>query len=206
MKSFAGDGGVATSAGLATPRGVAAGADGSIYFADSDNHRIRSVNGAGTISTVAGNGAQGFSGDTGPANLGMLDTPHAVAISSGTTWIARHQQPACPRDSEYEYQHRSRPRKFWSRGSRSLRYITGRHRERQLNGHPVKWSLESDRLCYLSGCNYSASPPPLELLLCKVMLRPSALPGLQRERISSRQNTRAMHSTRSLPVASLSLR
>jgi len=86
-KSFAGDGGVATSAGLAMPRGVAAAADGSIYFADSDNHRIRSVN-AGTISTVAGNGAQGFSGDTGPANLGMLDTPHAVAISSGTTSIA----------------------------------------------------------------------------------------------------------------------
>ena len=87
-KSFAGDGGVATSAGLATPRGVAAAEDGSIYFADSDNHRIRSINGAGTISTVAGNGAQGFSGDTGPANLGMLDTPHAVAISSGTTSIA----------------------------------------------------------------------------------------------------------------------
>jgi sugar lactone lactonase YvrE len=88
IKSFASDGGVATSAGLATPRGVAVAADGSIYFADSDNHRIRSVNGAGIISTVAGNGAQGFSGDTGPANLGMLDTPHAVAISSGTTSIA----------------------------------------------------------------------------------------------------------------------
>jgi len=87
-KSFAGDGGAATSAGLATPRGVAAAADGSIYFADSDNHRIRNINGAGTISTAAGNGAQGFSGDTGPANLGMLDTPHAVAISSGTAAIA----------------------------------------------------------------------------------------------------------------------
>jgi sugar lactone lactonase YvrE len=87
-KSFAGDGGAATSAGLATPRGVAAAADGSIYFADSDNHRIRSINGAGTISTAAGNGMQGFSGDTGPANMGMLDTPHAVAISSGTAAIA----------------------------------------------------------------------------------------------------------------------
>lgn len=87
-KSFAGDGGVATSAGLATPRGVAAAPDGSIYFADSDNHRIRNINGAGTISTAAGNGTQGFSGDTGPATMGMLDTPHAVAISSGTTVIA----------------------------------------------------------------------------------------------------------------------
>jgi len=84
-KSFAGDGGVATSAGLATPRGVAAAADGSIYFADSDNNRIRNVNVSGTISTAAGDGAQGFSGDTGPANLAMLDTPHAVATSSAGT-------------------------------------------------------------------------------------------------------------------------
>lgn len=87
-KSFAGDGGFATSASLARPRGLAAAADGSIYFADSDNHRIRNINSFGTISTVAGNGTQGFSGDTGPANLGMLDTPHAVAISSGTAAIA----------------------------------------------------------------------------------------------------------------------
>jgi hypothetical protein len=81
-KSFSGDGGMASSASLATPRGVAAAADGSIYFADSDNNRIRNVNVSGTISTAAGDGAQGFSGDTGPANLAMLDTPHAVAISS----------------------------------------------------------------------------------------------------------------------------
>jgi sugar lactone lactonase YvrE len=87
-KSFAGDGGAATSAGLATPRGVAAASDGSIYFADSDNHRIRNINGAGTISTTAGNGTQGFSGDIGLASLGMLNTPHAVAVSSGTTSIA----------------------------------------------------------------------------------------------------------------------
>jgi len=81
-KSFAGDGGIASSAGLATPRGVAASADGSIYLADSDNHRIRNINVSGTISTAAGDGAQGFSGDTGPANLAMLDTPHAVATSA----------------------------------------------------------------------------------------------------------------------------
>lgn len=87
-KSFAGDGGAATSAALATPRGVAAAADGSIYFADSDNHRIRNISGTGTISTAAGNGTQGFSGDTGPANMGMFDTPHAVAISSGTAAIS----------------------------------------------------------------------------------------------------------------------
>jgi len=87
-KSFTGDGGAAISATLATPRGVAAAPDGSIYFADSDNHRIRNINGAGTISTAAGNGTQGFSGDTGPANMGMFDTPHAIAIISGTAAIA----------------------------------------------------------------------------------------------------------------------
>lgn len=88
-KSFAGDGGMASSASLATPRGVAVAADGSIYLADSDNHRIRNVNVSGTISTAAGDGAQGFSGDTGPANLAMLDTPHAVATSlAGTVAIS----------------------------------------------------------------------------------------------------------------------
>jgi sugar lactone lactonase YvrE len=84
-KSFGGDGGMASSASLATPRGVAVTPDGSIYLADSDNHRIRNVNVSGAISTAAGDGAQGFSGDTGPANLAMLDTPHAVAISSSGT-------------------------------------------------------------------------------------------------------------------------
>lgn len=82
-KSFAGDGGMASAAGLARPRGVATAADGSIYLVDSDNDRICNINGAGTISTAAGNGAQGFSGDTGPANSGMLDRPRAVAVSSG---------------------------------------------------------------------------------------------------------------------------
>lgn len=82
-KSFAGDGGMANAAGLARPRGVATVAEGSIYLVDSDNDRIRNINGAGAISTAAGDGAQGFSGDTGPANSGMLDRPRAVAVSSG---------------------------------------------------------------------------------------------------------------------------
>jgi sugar lactone lactonase YvrE len=78
-KSFSGDGGIASSAALATPRGVTAAADGSIYLADSDNQRIRNISASGTISTAAGDGEQGFSGDTGPANQAVLDTPHAVA-------------------------------------------------------------------------------------------------------------------------------
>jgi sugar lactone lactonase YvrE len=88
-KSFSGDGGIASSAALATPRGVTAAADGSIYLADSDNQRIRNISASGTISTAAGDGEQGFSGDTGPANQAVLDTPHAVAaFSSGVVAIA----------------------------------------------------------------------------------------------------------------------
>jgi sugar lactone lactonase YvrE len=88
-KSFSGDGGEAGSATLATPRGVSTAADGSIYLADSDNQRIRNISASGTITTTAGDGEQGFLGDTGPASQAVLDTPHAVAaFSSGVVAVA----------------------------------------------------------------------------------------------------------------------
>jgi sugar lactone lactonase YvrE len=64
---FAGDGGLATSAALASVRGVAVDALGNLFIADIGNNRVRKVDLAGVISTVAGNGAAGYSGDGGPA-------------------------------------------------------------------------------------------------------------------------------------------
>jgi sugar lactone lactonase YvrE len=85
---FSGDGGPATSASLYLPRRVAVDAAGNLYIADKRNNRIRKVSG-GTITTVAGNGVAGFSGDTGPATNASLDGPEGVALDAvGNLYIA----------------------------------------------------------------------------------------------------------------------
>src|SRR5262249_1654898 len=64
---FSGDGGPATAAQLNGPIGVAATADGGFLIGDSVNARVRRVSADGTITTAAGTGTEGFSGDGGPA-------------------------------------------------------------------------------------------------------------------------------------------
>lgn len=89
-QGFLGDGGAATAARLRFPRGVAVAANGDIYIADTENHRIRLVTAAtGIITTVAGNGTEGDSGDGGAATSASLDEPHDVALDlSGRLTIA----------------------------------------------------------------------------------------------------------------------
>jgi uncharacterized repeat protein (TIGR02543 family) len=77
---FSGDGGPATSAQLGGPMDVAVDSAGNLYIADVGNHRIRKVNTAGIILTVAGNGSAGFSGDGGPATSAQLNQPRCVAL------------------------------------------------------------------------------------------------------------------------------
>ena len=72
LPGFSGDGGPATSASLTNPRGLAVDGAGNLFVADTLNHRIRRVDTAGTITTVAGNGTVGFSGDGGPATSGKV--------------------------------------------------------------------------------------------------------------------------------------
>jgi trimeric autotransporter adhesin len=87
---YSGDDGPATSAIFSYPYGVSVGASGNIYIADTYNHRIRMVTkGTGIITTVAGNGTQGYSGDGGQATSAIFRYPCVVAIdASGNLLIA----------------------------------------------------------------------------------------------------------------------
>jgi len=80
-----GDGGPAVNADLNGPEGVAVDAAGSIYIADTFNNVVRRVALDGTMSTFAGNGYPGYSGDNGPASIATLFLPTDVAVDSGGT-------------------------------------------------------------------------------------------------------------------------
>lgn len=78
-KGYSGDGGPATSAELHYPDGVDVDSAGNLFIADTNNHRIREVAAStGTITTVAGDGTPGYSGDGGPATSAELYSPYVV--------------------------------------------------------------------------------------------------------------------------------
>jgi sugar lactone lactonase YvrE len=79
---YAGDGGAAASAQLFAPSGVAADASGNLFIADTDNHRIREVSPDGIITTLAGNGVAGDSGDGGPAASAQVYFPQGIAVDA----------------------------------------------------------------------------------------------------------------------------
>jgi sugar lactone lactonase YvrE len=86
---YSGDGGAATAAQVNNPIGVTIDSTGNIYIADRDNRRIRKVNTSGIISTVAGTGTAGYSGDGGAATAAQLNNPTGVSIdSTGNIYIA----------------------------------------------------------------------------------------------------------------------
>ena len=84
-----GDNGAATQARLNHPAGVAMDSAGNLYVADRDNHRIRKVTPGGIISTIAGTGIPGDSGDGAAAVFAQINSPNSVAIdNSGTLYLA----------------------------------------------------------------------------------------------------------------------
>ena len=88
-EGFSGDDGPATAAQLRSPSGLATDSAGNLYIADTGNHRIRKMDGAGIISSVAGTGTEGFSGDGGPATAAQLRSPFHIAIdTAGNIYIA----------------------------------------------------------------------------------------------------------------------
>ncbi|WP_435285818.1 RICIN domain-containing protein [Streptomyces bacillaris] len=84
-----GDGGLATSARLYRPTGVAVDSEGVLYIADYGGHRIRRITTDGKISTVAGTGSANFGGDGGPATSAQLRNPYGVTVDDeGNLYIA----------------------------------------------------------------------------------------------------------------------
>lgn len=82
VQGYSGDGGAATSAQLDQPKGIGVDTAGNVIFSDSNNHRIRMITPGGIISTVAGTGGGGFSGDGGAATAAQVNKPHGLAIDS----------------------------------------------------------------------------------------------------------------------------
>jgi sugar lactone lactonase YvrE len=85
-----GDGGPATSAELSYPYGIAIDGSGNLFIADADNNSVREIVAAtGNITTVVGNGSNGYSGDSGPATSASFRLPQGVAVdASGNLYIA----------------------------------------------------------------------------------------------------------------------
>lgn len=94
---YAGDGGPATKALLTQPAGIAVDNSGNIYIADPSNSVIRKVNPAGIMSTFAGNGTAGYSGDNGPATKAQfqIGSPQGLAVDpAGNVYASDYQNHA----------------------------------------------------------------------------------------------------------------
>ena len=88
-EGYSGDGGPSVEAQLSAPRGLAVDSSGNLFIADTGNHAIRRVDTTGTITTVAGTGVRGNSGDGGPAVEALLNTPRGIAVDgAGNLFIA----------------------------------------------------------------------------------------------------------------------
>jgi sugar lactone lactonase YvrE len=86
---YAGDGGQATAASFNGASGITVDGAGNVYFADISDRRIRKINTAGIISTIAGTGTAGYSGDGGAATAAQVSSPYGVlADAAGNIYIA----------------------------------------------------------------------------------------------------------------------
>lgn len=85
---YSGDGGLAVNAKISFPDGIAVDAAGDVFFADSNNERIREIDTSGKITTVAGKGVMGYCGDGKPSLKACFNFPQGLAVSGSDLYIA----------------------------------------------------------------------------------------------------------------------
>lgn len=90
-RGYTGDGGPASAATFSGPLGVAIDGAGNIYVADNLNNVVRKINTAQTISTFAGNGTEGYTGDGGPATAAQLNTPNSMVFDASGAMLLSDQ-------------------------------------------------------------------------------------------------------------------
>ena len=101
-KGYKGDGGLAINAELNDPYFIACNKEGEFYFTEYGNMVVRKIDKNGTITTIAGNGTSGFSGDKGPAKLAKLNYPTGIALDdSGNIYIADSENDRIRRIDKY---------------------------------------------------------------------------------------------------------
>ena len=97
QEGYGGDGGPATAARLNRPRFLVVAGDGSLIIADTANYRVRRVDPAGVITTIAGNGERGYSGDGGPATAARFDDPRGLAFDdAGNLYVSNAEGSPVP--------------------------------------------------------------------------------------------------------------
>ena len=97
QEGFGGEGGPATAARLNRPRFLIVAPDGSLIVADTGNYRVRRIDAAGTITTIAGTGTAGYSGDGGPALAARLDDPRGLALDgAGNLYVSNAEGSPVP--------------------------------------------------------------------------------------------------------------
>ncbi|HKY77061.1 MAG TPA: serine/threonine protein kinase, partial [Acidimicrobiia bacterium] len=97
QEGYGGDGGPATAARLNRPRFLVVARDGSLIIADTANYRVRRVDPAGVITTIAGNGERGYSGDGGPATAARFDDPRGLAYDdAGNLYVSNAEGSPVP--------------------------------------------------------------------------------------------------------------
>jgi hypothetical protein len=117
VRGFSGDGGPAVAARMAAPYNTAPLSDGSFLIADTSNNRVREVNPAGTIFTVAGTGAAGASGDGGPPTSAALNEPKAM-LAYGDGYLIADSSNHRVRRVTNSCIDRTRPSSSYTRSSR----------------------------------------------------------------------------------------
>ena len=110
---FSGDGGPATAAQLNCPSGVVVDNTGKLFIADYNNDRIREVNASGVITTIAGNGTPGFSGDGGRGSGRRGELPERRGFGFGRKSLYRGLRKQSPSQDRHDRHHHYRGR--WSK-------------------------------------------------------------------------------------------